>query len=118
MSESSTMVNRPVVVSVGVIALAILGSALYNTHWLATGKECNMAKLVTFKDVTEVEVHQFATEASTLGIKPGEWPDEMPTILGNRLDFAIHHAECRDGDLLWVEYRQEFGCITLKVFND
>lgn len=69
-------------------------------------------------DVHEYETRKFCAEASTLGLKPGDWPRTIETDMGNGMIFIAQHKEVRDGDLLWVDYFQANGCITLKIFND
>lgn len=66
----------------------------------------------------EDSVHKFSVEASDIGIRPGEWPKTIPTRLGNGVAFIVQRSEVRDGDLLWVDYRQGNGCLTLRVYND
>lgn len=68
--------------------------------------------------VTETGPHDFVTEASTLGLKPGEWPKRLNTDLGNRLPFILKSVSAPAGELLYVTYVQAMGCIELKVFND
>lgn len=69
-------------------------------------------------DIHEFEVHQFSAEASTLGFPVGHWPTTIETTLGNKLPFIASTRKIRDGDLLWVTYRQANGCISLRVYND
>lgn len=73
-----------------------------------------MIERIEREHVTEVEVHRFVTEASTLRLFPGEvWPSYIPTSLGNkqpmRLTFTDDERAC---------YRQSNGCIDLVVMND
>lgn len=77
-----------------------------------------MTHQVNLENSTEVECHRWSTEASDLGLSPGNWPEQLPTILGNKLPFLRDTKKVRDGDLLWVTYRQALGCISLRVFND
>lgn len=60
----------------------------------------------------------YTTDASELGLAPGEWPGQIDTELGNgqpllRKDW--HKAP--DGTLLDVIYWQAFGIVELRVFN-
>jgi hypothetical protein len=66
----------------------------------------------------EVEPHKFVAEASELGFRPYEWPDTIPTNLGNKQPFVRCMDERQNGELVAVQYRQQLGCITLRVFND
>lgn len=77
-----------------------------------------MITRITINDCVEAKPHHFVAEASTLGWKPGTWPDRVETDLGNRLPFILDTYETKDGDLLWVRYQQANGCIGLRVFND
>ena len=69
--------------------------------------------MLTYAQVTETETHQFATEASTLGWKPGYWPKSIETDMGNKMPFNLVNF---DGEV--ARYVQTCGCITLSVFND
>jgi hypothetical protein len=66
----------------------------------------------------EYEVHKFSVEASDIGLKPGEWPRTIETTIGNRMVFIAMRKEIRDGDLLWVDYLQGNGCVSLRIYND
>lgn len=78
-----------------------------------------MMKTIDYVDVSETQPHEFHAEASSLGLPPGMWPPSLATRMGNSLPFVRSHLEADlDGELLWVEYRQAAGCITLRVFND
>lgn len=63
----------------------------------------------------EIRAHAFHVDASTLGLRPGEWPAALDTNLGNGQRFV------RDGFRYEGEaclYRQELGALTLLVLND
>lgn len=66
----------------------------------------------------EHESMHFTAEASDIGLRPGQWPDLIPTTLGNSRPLIAQSREVRDGDLLWVDYYQSCGCIRLRVYND
>lgn len=66
----------------------------------------------------EAEHKQFTSVASDLGLKPGVWSGELPTVLGDKQPFIRHSSFCQGDNLLWVDYRQGNGCIELRVFND
>lgn len=68
--------------------------------------------------ISEVAPHLFVTEASDLGWPCGHWPERIETTMGNGLALIRTSKQVRDGDLLFVRYIQEFGCMQLKVFND
>lgn len=75
-------------------------------------------KTITSADVTEYNTHQFCTEASDLGLKPGEWPEKLTTTLGNTLDFTRVRPLEHNGEFAGYYYTQIAGCISLKVYND
>jgi len=75
--------------------------------------------VVKLDDVMEAEPHVFVAEASDFGLKPGTWPDTLATELGNKQPFERVGMKFNDdGELRHVSYRQQLGCITLKLFND
>jgi hypothetical protein len=52
-------------------------------------------------------------------IPPGSWPASIPTRIGNGYPLLRQSMEVNpDGDLLYITYAQQFGCVTLRVFND
>lgn len=63
---------------------------------------------------------RFTVDASDLGWRPGEWPEEVLFVddegkgIGNGLRFFLRRCEI-DGT---HEYRQTLGCIAVRVFND
>ena len=62
--------------------------------------------------------HDFTAEASSLGIRPGQWPQVIETTLGNRNVFRYMFFHKENSDLSYCVYRQDLGCITLTIFND
>lgn len=68
---------------------------------------------VTEQNSCETHIHRWATEASTLGLRVGVWPDRLETTLGNGRDFIL-----QDLSLMGGTYKQELGCLELIVFND
>ena len=68
---------------------------------------------VDYSQCFEHEVHIFCTEASMLGLPPGHFPPFIETTMGNGHAFQKVHS---NGAI--VTYRQAFGCLTLRVFND
>jgi hypothetical protein len=81
-------------------------------------------KTITEKDVMHSGLDLFTAEASELGLKPGEWPQELPTTMGNKQPFVRGKAmtsgpdDDPDAELTGVNYHQRGGCISLKVWND
>ena len=69
---------------------------------------------VSYLNASEVELHKFITDASTLNIPPGRWPFAIQTKMGNGQDF-IGIARQRNGD--YARYRQALDILELKVFN-
>lgn len=74
-----------------------------------------MPEIVTAKNATEHKIHRWVTEASTLGIRPGQIAGRIDTELGNGKPFVFVQQERATGN---VHYAQEFGCISLTVLND
>lgn len=68
---------------------------------------------VTAQNAVEFRTHEFSTEASDLGLKPGQVPARIPTTLGNGCDFVfVKMTECA------FYYNQVNGVVELVVFND
>lgn len=61
------------------------------------------------------QAHTFHAEASDLRLPPGAWPRLLDTKLGNGRPFVKQQVYSEDGSVM---YRQEFGSLTLIVFND
>ena len=68
--------------------------------------------------VSEFEPNKFSCCASDLGLKPGQWWGMIETTLGNGQFLTQEHQEVVDGDLQYIRYKQDLGCITLTIFND
>lgn len=64
--------------------------------------------------------HQFSADASDLNLWPGEWPKTLTLVgAGNGLPLQPVRAERNTlGEIMAVIYMQEYGCVTLKVYND
>ena len=75
-------------------------------------------KLIDGVTITEHKPHEYYAEASELEQTRLNWPGLIPTDIGNGLPFMREADERRDGDLLWVRYKQCNGCVTLTIFND
>ena len=79
--------------------------------------------MITITDVTEHEIHRFVTFASDLygsvpELREG-FPRSIPTNLGNGQPLIGYRKKINsDGDLEYVRYQQQFGCIEVKIFND
>jgi hypothetical protein len=74
-----------------------------------------MTLFIDRKDTQEQTLHCFFAEASTVGLKPGQWPKYLKTNLGNGCSLYRHHYL---GDEYGYLYKQNFGCISLTLFND
>ena len=61
-------------------------------------------------------------EASTLGLKPGEWPDFIAITDDDRQGFLVQKAEpeiTQNGDVLYFTYRDRTGRLPpVHIFND
>jgi hypothetical protein len=78
-------------------------------------------QLVSFAMCTEVGNFVQVVEASTLGLRPGEWPATLqcePAFGNGRPLIRGDMERSSDGELVAVNYRQMFGVIGLRVFND
>lgn len=79
--------------------------------------------MITINDVTEHEIHRFTTFASDIygsvpELREG-FPRVIQTTLGNGQPLMGYRKKVNDdGDLLYVRYRQQLGCIEVKIFND
>lgn len=69
--------------------------------------------MITQSNSTLVGKFRVITEASTIGLKPGQWPDRLSTTWGDGSDF--HIAGFRDGVAV---YQQIGGDYTLDLLND
>jgi predicted metalloenzyme YecM len=65
------------------------------------------------EQVREHECHAFSAEASQLGWPPGEFPNLLETDLGNGRRMVLTSLTEQV-----ATYHQQFGCITLSVWND
>jgi len=68
---------------------------------------------ITANDVTEVDAHEFVTEASDLGWPVGKFLRVIKTDIGNGLPFMLV-----GGTPDKMEYMQANGCTSLTIFND
>jgi hypothetical protein len=59
-----------------------------------------------------------SAEASTLGLKPGQWPTAIQTDIGNQRPFVIRGSTKEGGDLRYVDYLQPHSEFVLRIFND
>lgn len=66
------------------------------------------------RHVTTTGPLQYVTDASTLGWPAGYWPASLTTTLGNGRDLL----RSRNANVLFTDYFQPSGGITLRVFND
>ena len=49
--------------------------------------------MIRYADVTEVETHKFATDASDLGLAPSSFPPTLDTDMGNGQPFQLGYAD-------------------------
>lgn len=75
---------------------------------------------VRYADCFEASLHVFHTDASTLGLPPGRWPNCIETDdMGNKQPFTLLGLDRSSSDrTLGARYRQSLGCLTLIVAND
>jgi hypothetical protein len=67
----------------------------------------------------ETEAHRFVAFAPEVGMAPGVFPETFETTLGNGRPFVKFRLECRpDGEVIAAVYKQDMGCIVLRIFND
>ena len=61
----------------------------------------------------------FCADASELGFRPGFAPRRIETSIGNKMPFRFIRIERNsEGEALYAYYKQEFGELSLKVYND
>lgn len=73
----------------------------------------------SFAALEATDVHAFHTDASALGLKPGEWPDMIPATIGNGQPFVRDRIDrSADGDVISARYEQRLGCLRIYVWND
>ena len=61
----------------------------------------------------------FGVDASELGFRPGFAPRRIETSIGNKMPFMLIRIERNsEGEALYAYYKQEFGELSLKVYND
>lgn len=69
---------------------------------------------LSLDQLIEDSVHRFSAEASDLGLRPGVVPKTINVNnTGNGRPFLIQRVS--EGKF---EYKQEFGCATLTIYND
>jgi hypothetical protein len=68
----------------------------------------------TAQNCTKHSEQHYITEASMLGLRPGEWPREVETDLGNGLP-AILYGTTNDGTHIYV---QPGTFLRITVLND
>ncbi len=75
--------------------------------------------MITSDDfIIEGPVHTFTCFASDVEDFRKGFPRVVPTNLGNGQPFVGYTKKVdKDGDLLYVRYRQQLGCIDLIVYN-
>lgn len=75
------------------------------------------ATQVVFIDEANTMLH--ITDASDIGLRAGQWPESIIVPgLGNGLPLFRTRGKVTNGDIEYVRYRQQFGCIDLDVYND
>lgn len=72
-----------------------------------------MTFTITSDMVSASDVHEFYCDASDVGFPVGKWPARLSTGMGNGHDLLLHATTDE-----YAIYRQEYGAIVLRVFND
>lgn len=72
-----------------------------------------MITTITDKNAQEHQYHEFTAFASDLGWPPGQVPRVLETTLGNKQPLVLQKVS--EGVF---NYRQQFGCILVNIFND
>lgn len=72
---------------------------------------------ITSQNVQETEPAYFIGDASSVGLKPGEWPTLLETDLGNKLPLTKTWVDRGAGDINSVTYCQQLGVVRVKLFN-
>lgn len=76
-------------------------------------------KMIQSGLITEEGYLQFVSEASSLRLAPGEWPERISTELWNGQDLVfIRITRNLHGAMSAALYSQELGCVTLSIIND
>lgn len=72
------------------------------------------------QSLTESDLHGYVAEASSLRLRPGQWPTTLCIAgVGNEQPFAlVEVARDDEGAVVEARYRQTLGIVTLTVFND
>jgi hypothetical protein len=69
--------------------------------------------------IKETEIHVFSCFASDVEEFRRGFPKIVPTNMGNKQPFVGYTKKVdSDGDVVYVRYRQQLGCIDLIVYND
>jgi hypothetical protein len=81
--------------------------------------ERNAKPTITRDNAFESDLHRWVTEASDLGLAPGDFPLSFNTTLGNGQPFYLSGGDkTAGGDIAGVRYRQGNGILSLLVIND
>ncbi len=69
--------------------------------------------------IKETKLHVFSCFASDVEEFRKGFPKIVPTSMGNKQPFVGYTKKVdSDGDVVYVRYRQQLGCIDLIVYND
>lgn len=80
------------------------------------GRDGNIIEVIREKHfIVEVSPYHFVTDASDINFRVGFAPRRIRTNLGNKQDFVFSKM---DEEHRFVVYKQLYGCLTLKVYND
>lgn len=74
--------------------------------------------------VESVDRGYYVSEASSLGLRPGQWPDRLVVDLGTEqgdgspITFRLWRVEEQGGDVESALYGTTLGTAFLRVYND
>lgn len=69
--------------------------------------------------ISEASVHVFSCFASDVEEFRKGFPKTVPTSMGNKQPFVGYTKKVdSNGDVVYVRYKQQLGCIDLIVYND
>ena len=74
-------------------------------------------RLLGHRHVLPYEPGGYHADASSIGLKPGEWPQEIQTDMGNSENFVKQYAHQERGRLVHVDYVQRYGSLRLRLWN-
>lgn len=74
--------------------------------------------IINAADVQELRPAYFVTDASSVGLLVGDFPEFIETTLGNKQPLVRCNVDRGAGDINSVVYAQQLGNVVVKIFND